>query len=327
MQALVTGATGFVGGSIVRALVAEGVAVRALARETSSHRLLQGLPVEIVTGDLEDRESLSAALRGCSVVFHAAALTAFWDRDPNRFYRVNVEGTRNLLAAAAGRVERVVHTSTWAIIGRNPDGTPATEETQPLPEDLRGHYRQSKYQAEQVVKLAAARGQDVVIVNPTVPVGWGDLKPTPSGRIVRDFLRGRMPAGIRASLNLIDVEDVAQGHIGAWRRGRGGERYILGHRNMTLSETLKLLAEITGRRRPRLELPNGIVLAGARLDALLEGRILRREPLIPLEGVLHARRPRAVDCAKSITELGLPQSSVQEALEKSVHWFTDNGYV
>ena len=328
MKALVTGSTGFVGGNIVRALIAEGVSVRALMRGTGNPLALRGLPVESVRGDLEDPDSLRAALRGCTVVFHAAALNAFWDRDRGRFHRVNVQGTGSVLAAAeeAG-VERVVHTGTWAVIGRPPTGEAATEDTEPRPEDLRGLYRQTKHRAEQIVRAAVARGQDVVVASPTVPVGPGDVKPTPSGRIVLDFLRGRMPAYIDASLNLIDVEDVAQGHIAAWKRGRTGERYILGNRNMTLLEMLKMLEELTGRSRPRVKLPLGIAMAAAWADALLEGVILRREPRIPLEGVLHARHRRVVNCAKAVTELGLPQNSVMGALEKAVRWFRDHGYV
>ena len=328
MKALVTGATGFIGGNIIRALVADDVPVRALMREAGNPLALQGLPVEGVIGDLEDPPSLRAAARGCAVVFHAAALTTFWDRDRGRFHRVNVQGTKNVLAAAeeAG-VERVVHTSTWAVIGRPQARETATEDTEPAPKDLRGLYRQTKHQAEQEVRAAVERGQDVVIASPTVPVGTWDVKPTPSGRIVLDFLRGRMPAYIDASLNLIDVEDVAQGHVGAWKRGRTGERYILGNRNMTLLEALKALEEITGRKRPRVKLPLGVAMAAARVDALLEGTILGREPKIPLEGVLHAQHRRAVDCAKAVTELGLPQSSVTGALEKAVRWFEDHGYV
>lgn len=328
MKALVTGATGFVGGNVVRALVAEGVPVRALVRETSVAKTLQGLPIEQVPGDVEDPESLNEALQGCTVLFHVAALNAFWDRDPGRFYNVNIGGTRNILAAAAeAGVERVVHTSTWAIVGRPLEGGLATEDTPPSQEDLQGHYRQTKYLAEREVDAAVARGQDVVVVNPTVPVGPWDVKPTPTGRIVLDFLRGRMPAYIDAHLNLIDVADVAQGHIGAWKHGRTGERYILGNWNMTLLQVLEELGKITGRKRPRTKIPMGVMLAAARVDNFIEGTLLRREPMIPLEGVLHAKHRRAVDCSKAISELGLPQSSVTEALRTSVAWFQEHGYV
>ncbi|MQG77114.1 MAG: NAD-dependent epimerase/dehydratase family protein [SAR202 cluster bacterium] len=328
MKALVTGATGFVGGNLVRALVEEGVSVRALVRNTSSSQAFQGLPIEETLGDLEDIVSLKAALQGCTVLFHVAALNTFWARDPAQFYNVNIGGTRNVLAAAAEMgVERVVHTSTWAIIGRPSEGELATEDTLPNQEDLTGHYRQTKYLAEREVDAAVSRGQDVVILNPTVPVGPWDVKPSPSGRIVLDFLRGRMPAYIEAHLNLIAVEDVAQGHIRAWKHGRTGERYILGNQNMTLLQVLKGLEKITGKKRPRIKLPMGVALVAARLDGLVEGVLLRREPRIPLEGILHAKNRRAVDSSKAIAELGLPQSSVTEALHRSVAWFQEHGYV
>lgn len=328
MKALVTGATGFVGGNLVRALVAEGVPIRALVRKTNSSQTLQGLPIEEVLGDLEDKASLKAALLGCTVLFHVAALNTFWAKDPAQFYNVNIGGARNVLEAAAeAGVERIVHTSTWAIIGRPIEDELATEGTRPSHEDLTGYYRQTKYLGEMEVEAAVARGQDVVVVNPTVPVGPWDVKPTPSGRIVLDFLRGRMPAYIEAHLNLIAVEDVAQGHIGAWRHGRTGERYILGNQNMTLLQMLEELEAITGKKRPRIKLPLGVALNAARLDGLVEGTLLRREPRIPLEGILHAKHRRAVDSSKAITELGLPQSPVTEALQRSVAWFRKYRYV
>ena len=327
MRVLVTGATGFVGGNLARALVGEGVDVRALVRRDGPHPALEGLPVERVQGDVEDPQGLRAAMEGCCVVFHAAALNAFWHRDPGRHHQVNVVGTRNVLAAAeAAGVERVVHTSTWAVVGKPPPGGLATEKTPPARADLRGPYRRTKWQAEQEVQAAVARGQDVVVASPTAPIGPWDVKPTPTGRMVLDFLRGRMPACVTAYLNLIDVEDVAQGHIGAWKRGRTGERYILGNWNTTLPEMLAVLSESAGRRPPRVKLPVAVVVAAAWADALVEGVILRREPLVPLEGALHAQHRRAVDSAKAVSELGLPQGSVAGALEKSVQWFRDHGY-
>ena len=327
MRALVTGATGFVGGNLVRALVREDVEVRALVRSEGSHLALEGLAVDQVMGDLEDPESLLAAAKGCDVVFHAAALTKLWDRDPKRHYQVNVMGTRNILTAAekAG-VERVVHTSTWVTVGRPAPDALATEETPPSRGDLRGPYRRTKWLAEQEALAAVARGQDVVIASPTVPIGPWDVKPTPTGRMVLDFIRGRMPVAIGVHLNLVDVEDVVQGHIAAWRRGGRGERYLLGNWNTTLPELLTVLSEITGRRPPRLTVPWPLVLAAAYADALLEGVILRREPYIPLEAALLAQHRMAVDCTKAVSELGLPQSPASEALEKSVRWFRDHGY-
>lgn len=328
MRALVTGATGFVGGNLVRALLHEDVEVRALVRSEGNHPALDGLRVEQMPGDIEDPESLRAAASGCDVVFHVAALTTLWDRDPRKHHRVNVVGTRNVLAAAeAAEVERVVHTSTWVVVGRPPPGSLATEDTQPSKADLRGAYRRTKWLAEQEVHAAVARGQDVVIASPTVPIGPGDVKPTPTGRIVLDFIRDRMPVAVGVHLNLVDVDDVAQGHIGAWRHGRKGERYLLGNWNTTLPEALSVLSEITGRRPPRLRAPASLALGAAYVDALLEGVILRRQPYLPLEAARLARHRMAVDCSKAISELGLPQSSAAGALERSVRWFTDHGYV
>ncbi len=327
MRALVTGATGFVGGNLVRALVREDVEVRALVRSEGPHLALEGLAVDQAPGDVEDPESLRAAVSGCDVVFHAAALTKLWDRDPQKHYRVNVMGTRNVLnAAESAGVERVVHTSTWVVVGRPAPTALATEDSQASPNDLRGPYRRTKWLAEQEALAAAARGQDVVIASPTVPIGSWDVKPTPTGRIVLDFIRGRMPVAIGVHLNLIDVEDVVQGHIAAWRRGTPGERYLMGNWNTTLPEALSVLSEITGRRSPRLKAPSTLVLAAAYVDALLEGMVLRRQPYIPLEAALLAQHRMAVDCTKAISELGLPQSPIAEALEKSVRWFRDHGY-
>ncbi len=322
-----TGATGFVGGNLVRALVGDGVEVRALARSQGPHLALEGLTVDKVLGDVEDLENLCTAAKSCDVVFHTAALTTLWDRGPIRHFQVNVVGTRNILIAAEmAEVERVVHTSTWIVVGRPRPGRLATEQTRPSPGDLRGPYRRTKWLAEQEMLAPVARGQDVVMANPTVPMGPWDVKPTPTGRIVLDFIRGRMPVAVGAHLNLVDVEDVAQGHISAWRRGRSGERYLMGNWNTTLPEVLSILDQITGRRPPRLRAPFPLALAAAFADAVLEGVILRSEPYLPLEAARLARHRVAVDCTKAISELQLPQSSVEKALEKSVRWFRDHGY-
>ncbi len=322
---LVTGATGFVGGHVSRVLVDAGHDVRALARSASDTTALEGLSVEVVHGDVTDPSSVARAVEGCQAVFHAAALNAFWHRDRRAFHRTNVEGTRNVLAAAldAG-VDRVVHTSTWAVIGRPAAGGLADETTVAAPRDLRGPYRHTKHLAELEVHTFLGRGLDVVVVNPTVVVGPGDAKPTPTGRMVRDYLVGRMPAFVEAHLNFVDVEDVARGHLLAWEKGRSGERYILGNRNMTLQQMLEVLARVLGRRPPRWKLPRWLMQAAAYADEFVEGRLLGREPRIPLEGLLHAQGHRAVDCSKAVRELGFPQSSVEDALERAVRWFQDS---
>ena len=325
MRALVTGAAGFVGGHVSRVLAEAGHEVRAMTRSAGDTAALEALGAEIVRGDVTDRPSVERAVEDCQAVFHVAALNALWHRDPSAFHRTNVEGTRNVLAASlAAGVQRVVHTSTWAVIGCTPPGVLADETTAPHPRDLRGPYRYTKHVAEQEAQAFVADGLDVVVVNPTVVVGPGDAKPTPTGRIVVDFMAGRMPFYVTAHLNLVDVEDVAMGHLLAWERGRAGERYILGNRNMTLGQMLHVLGDVVGRRPPRWKLPLWLMLAAAYPDEWVEGRLLRREPRIPMEGVLHAQGHRAVDCSKAIRELGFPQSSVEGALERAVRWFQDS---
>ena len=325
MRALVTGATGFVGGHVARVLVEAGHQVRALTRSTGNTATLEELGVEAVRGDVTDLPSVEKAVDGCEAVFHVAALNALWHRDKSAFYRTNVEGTRNVLTASlAAGVQRVVHTSTWAVIGCTTPGALADETTVPLPRDLRGLYRGTKHLAELEVQAFLAQGLDVVVVNPTVIVGPGDVKPTPTGRIIVDFMAGRMPFYVSCHLNLVDVEDVAVGHLLAWEKGRSGERYILGNRNMTLREMLEALGTIVSRRPPRWKLPLWLMLAAAYPDDWIEGRLLGREPRIPMEGIRHAQGYRAVDCSKAIRELGLPQSSVEGALERAVRWFQDS---
>ena len=325
MRALVTGATGFVGGHVARVLVDAGHQVRALVRGGSNTAMLEELGVETVHGDIIDLPSVENAVDGCQAVFHVAALNALWRRDPSIFHRTNVDGTRNVLAAALGAgVQRVVHTSTWAVIGCPPPGGLADETTAPLPRDLTGLYRRTKHLAELEVQAFAAKGLDVVVVNPTVVVGPGDAKPTPTGRMVQDFVAGRMPFYVTAHLNLVDVEDVAAGHLLAWEKGKPGERYILGNRNMTLEEMLQVLGAVVGRRPPRWKLPLWLLAAAAYADEWVEGRLLGREPLVPMEAVRHTRGYRAADCSKAVRELGFPQSSVEGALERAVRWFHDS---
>lgn len=328
MKMLVTGASGFVGGAVARHLVAHGHQVRALVRPGSRLDALAGAPVEQVTGDVRDLDSLRRAVEGCQGVFHAAALYAFWAPNPTVIADVNVMGTAHALQAAreAGGL-RVVYTSSTATIGLRRDRQPA-DETAPLDHrQVHGHYKRSKVEAEQVALAAAAQGQDVVVVNPSAPVGWGDVRPTPTGRLILDFLRGRLPAYLDTGLNLVDVDDVAAGHLLAFERGRAGERYILGHRNMTLREVLQTLATLTGRRAPALRLPYVLARAAATVDQFVEGRLLRREPAIPVEAVQAARRFMWFDASKAVRELGLPQTPVETALEKAVRWFREGDYL
>lgn len=323
---LVTGGTGFVGSHVVSRLVQRGERVRVLARKNSTRRNLEGLPVEVVLGDLTDRQSLTAALQGCWRVYHLAADYRLWAQDPSELYANNVAGTRNLLEAAreAG-VERVVYTSTVGALGHAANGAGASEETPVTLADMIGHYKRSKFLAEAEVIAAARAGLPVVVVNPSTPVGPRDVKPTPTGQLIVDFLNGRMPAYLDTGLNLIDVEDVAQGHLLAMEKGRLGERYILGHRNMTFKEILEILAAVSGRPAPRVRLPRPAALGLAAVSTL-SSVLTRRPPWVPWEGVRMAGRKMFFDSSKAVRELGLPQGPVEGALEKAVRWFRDNGY-
>jgi dihydroflavonol-4-reductase len=326
--ALVTGGTGFVGSHVVRRLLAEGIAVRVLARPQSSFRNLEGLPVEVVHGDLRQPASLPPAVRGCRWVYHVAADYRLWCRDPGEMYRANVEGTAALLSAAqaAGDAERVVYTSTVGALGLPRDGQPGNEATPVTLDDMVGHYKRSKFLAEQEALRFAREGLPITLVNPSTPVGPGDAKPTPTGQMIVDFMNGRMPAYVETGLNLIAVEDVAAGHLLAATRGRVGEKYILGHRDLTLREILEMLAQIVGRPAPRARMPYAAALALAYADQLLEGILLRREPRIPLEGVRMAAKKMYFDATKAVRELGLPQTPVEDALARAARWFADHGY-
>ena len=324
---LVTGATGFVGGHVVRNLLAKGERVRVLVRRDSSRKSLEGLAVETVTGDLNDPASLRAAMEGCHRLYHVAADYRLWARNPSEIYRNNVEGTRNVLEAARETgVERIVYTSTVGALAVGSNGHPTDEQSPVRLSDMIGHYKRSKFLAEAEVSAAAQRGMPVVIVNPSTPVGAGDVKPTPTGQMIVDFLRGRMPAYVDTGLNLVDVEDVAEGHRLAMERGRAGERYILGHRNLTLREILEILSRIAGRPAPRIRLP---IPAALSLAAISTGwsALTGRPPRVPLEAVRMSRKKMFFDSGKAVREMNLPQRPVEEALEKAVRWFRDNGYV
>lgn len=324
---VVTGGTGFVGGAVIRHLVGAGHHVRALARPGSDRRLLADLPVEVVDGDLTDDGSLRRPLQGCGWLFHVAAFYSLWARDRRLFYDINVEGTRRILQAAAeAGVSRVVYTSTVGALGIPSDGRPGTEETPVSLADMVGDYKRSKFLAEEVARGFARQGLPVVIVNPSAPVGPGDIKPTPTGQMIVDFLRGRMWAYLETGLNLVDVEDVAAGHLLAAERGDVGERYILGGQNLTLREIFGTLGRIAGIRPPRLKVSAGLVLPLARLSEWVADHVTERPPMIAVDAVRMAQKRMFFDCRKAIRELGLPQSPVEEALARAVRWFRANGY-
>ena len=316
-----TGATGFIGGHIFRALKNEGAHVRVLIRKTSPRRNLEGFDYEKAMGDVRAPETLREAMQGCDVVFHCAADYRLYARDPSELYESNVEGTRNVLRIAAELgVRRVVYTSSVGALGLNLDGTPADERTPVGISDMVGHYKRSKYQAERVAEEWVAKGLPVVIVNPSAPVGDGDLKPTATGKIILDFLKRKVPAYVDSGLNLVDVRDVAQGHLLAAQKGEVGQKYILGNRNMTLKEIYDTLSKITGLPAPKRQVPHWLPLGVAGIETGF-CRLTGLEPHFPLEAVRLSRHKMFFDAGKAVRELGLPQTPVEEALERAVKWF------
>jgi dihydroflavonol-4-reductase len=325
MKALVTGATGFVGAAVARALLGAQWQVRVLARRSSDRRNLKNLDVEVTEGDLADLDSLRRAAQGCEGLFHVAADYRLGARDPAELYRANVEGTRNILSAARrSGVQRIVYTSSVATIGIPADGTPGDEQSPNSLENMIGHYKRSKYQAEEVVREAARDGISVVIVSPSTPVGPGDVKPTPTGQLVLDAAAGRMPAYVDTGLNIVHVDDVAAGQLLAYERGKAGERYILGGQDMSLREILEMIAHLAGRSPPRARLPYGVVLP---LAYLAEGfaRLSGRSGRITLEGVRMSRKKMFFSSAKAVRELGYRWRPPVQAFEDAIRWFRDNG--
>jgi dihydroflavonol-4-reductase len=325
MKALVTGATGFVGAAVARALLGAKWQVRVLARRGSDRRNLQSLDVEVSEGDLADSSSLERAAQGCDGLFHVAADYRLGARDPAELYRANVEGTRNVLNAAhRSGVRRIVYTSSVATIGIPADGTPGDEQSANSLENMIGHYKRSKYLAEEVVRDAAKGGMSVVIVSPSTPVGPGDVKPTPTGQLVLDAAAGRMPAYVDTGLNIVHVDDVAAGHLLAYERGRPGERYILGGQDMSLREILELIAALEGRNPPRIRLPYGVVLP---IAYLAEGfaRLSGRSGRITLESVRMSRKKMFFSSAKAVRELGYGWRPPVQAFEDAIGWFRGNG--
>ena len=325
MKALVTGATGFVGAAVARALLRERWQVCALARKGSDRRNLRALDVTVAEGDLRDAGSLSAAVAGCTAVFHVAADYRLGAPDPEQLYETNVDGTRNLLQVCrAQHIERIVYTSSVATIGIPGNGTPGDEETPVGLADMIGHYKRSKFLAEQVVRDAARSGLPVVIVNPSTPVGPGDVKPTPTGQLVLDAAAGRMPAYVDTGLNIVHVDDVAAGHLLALQRGRVGERYILGGEDQSLRQILTSIAQLVGGRPPLVRLPQALILPiahGAELFARVSGRSTR----ITVEGVKMSRKRMYFSSAKAIRELGYSWRPPLEALRDAIAWFREQG--
>jgi dihydroflavonol-4-reductase len=327
-KVLVTGGSGFIGCNVARLLVERGEDVRVLARPTSDLAHLAGLPVEIATGDLRDADAVRRAVRGCRRVFHVAADYRFWARDPAELYRSNVDGTIHVMdACLAEGVERVVYTSTVGTVGLAALPAPCDETTPLAPGQLTSHYKRSKLEAERAALAYAARGLHVVVVNPSAPVGPWDAKPTPTGRIVVDFVRRKLPAIVDTGLNIVHVRDVAQGHLLAAERGRVGERYILGHRNMTLAEIVAELAEITGLPAPRVRLPYALAWTAGALSTAVANFITRRPPAVALDAVRTARHRMFFDPGKAVRDLGLPQTPVRAAFEDAIAWFEEHGRV
>jgi dihydroflavonol-4-reductase len=331
LKAFVTGATGFLGSHVARVLAEQGSDLRLLVRPTSDLRNLEGLNADRVAGDLRDPASIEKALSGCDVVFHVAADYRLWVRDPAEMYRSNVEGTRSLLEAARKQgVRRVVYTSSVATMGftsKTNYGNVADEQSPVLLADMIGHYKRSKFMAEQVAVEAARSGVDVVIVNPTTPIGERDIKPTPTGRIVVDFLKRKFPAYVETGLNLVDATECARGHVQALEKGRAGERYILGGENLTLKQILDRLGAITGLKSPTVKLPYFFALATGVVDEMVMGRLLGREPRATIDAVRMGRKMMFVSSAKAERELGWRTVPVEGALRRSVEWFRANGYV
>jgi len=327
MLAFVTGATGFLGSHVARVLADNGADMRLLVRSSSNLRNIEGLRADRALGDLRDPASLEKAMAGCDVVFHVAADYRLWVRDPNEMYRSNVEGTRAILEAARKNgVRRVVYTSSVATIGFKRNGCPANEDSPVSLPDMIGHYKRSKFMAEQLALEAGRSGLEVVVLNPTTPVGDQDVKPTPTGRIVVDFLKRKFPAYVETGLNLVDVRECARGHVTTLEKGKSGERYILGGENLTLKQILDTLAKITGLPSPMLKLPYIFAYAAGIADEIVTGRLRGREPRATIDTVRMGAKKMFASSAKAERELGWKIVPVESALRRAVEWFRVNGY-
>jgi len=327
MLAFVTGATGFVGSHVAHVLAEQGASLRLLVRPSSDLRNIQELNAERVTGDLRDPASMKKAVSGCDVVFHVAADYRLWVRDPDEMYRSNVEGTRAILEAAReARVSRVVYTSSVATMGFTSNGHLADESSPVSFANMIGHYKRSKFMAEEVAISAGRSGMDVVVVNPTTPVGERDIKPTPTGQIVVDFLKRKFPAYVDTGLNLVDVTECAKGHLSALEKGVSGERYVLGGENLTLKQILDKLGAITGLPSPRIKVPYAAALVTGVIDQVVTGYIRGHQPRATIDAVRMGRKKMFVSSGKAERDLGWKQVPVEGALRRAVDWFRVNGY-
>lgn len=323
----VTGGTGFVGSHVIEKLVSRGEKVRALARPQSDLRNLKGFPLDLVRGDLRNPGSFSKALKGCDVLYHVAAEYTLWVREPKTLYESNVQGSLNIIKEALNAgVKKIVYTSTVGVLGIPKNGDGGNEETPVALSDMISHYKRSKFMAEEEVRRLAHDGAPIVIVNPSTPVGSRDSKPTPTGQMIVDFLKKKMMGYLETGLNIIDVEDVAEGHLLAAKKGRIGERYILGNRNLSLKEIFQILSKLSGIPTPHFKMPHWAALGLAYINTAYSNWVSHRAPSIPVDGVRMAKKVMFFNSSKAVRELGLPQGPVENALRKATNWFWENGY-
>ena len=327
MKTLITGANGFIGSAVMRCLLEADHDIRVMVRRGSERRNLEGLSVEIIEGDLQDKTSLEQAVRGCNAVFHVAADYRLWIPDPDNMYQTNVTGTRDLmLASAEAGVEKIVYTSSVAVLGLNEDGSPANEESPVAVEDMIGHYKRSKYQAEkEVIKLIDEHDLPAIIVNPSTPLGPRDVRPTPTGSLVVETLNDRMPAYVDTGLNIAHVDDVAKGHCLAFEKGQIGERYILGGENLSLQAILVIICELSNKKPPSIKLPHNLVLP---IAWCMErwAAISKKEPRATVDEIRMSKKRMYFSSDKAIKELGYQFRPAKEAINDAIEWFIKNGY-
>jgi dihydroflavonol-4-reductase len=327
VRVFITGATGFVGGHVAKAYAAEGASLRLLTRQTSRLDSLAGVDAEMVTGDLREPEKLRSALTGCDALVHVAADYRLWVRDPDQMYAANVAGTRELLKLAREvGVQRVVYTSSVATMGFKADGSIVNEDSPVALGEMIGHYKRSKFLGEVEAIRAAKAGQHVMILNPTTPIGAGDAKPTPTGRIIVDFLNKKFPAYVDTGLNLVDVDEVARMHVVALERGTPGERYILGGENLTLKQILDRMSTITGLPSPTMKVPHSVAMAFAFFDETITGKLLGKEPRATVEAVRMGKKMMFASSLKAERELGFRVLPVYHSMRAAIDWFVTHGY-